>query len=439
MRRYGITGLGFLFLITCLFLITVIGNAQGYQQSKTTSVAPNTALKLEFTSDGSVDLEIASTEKVNVYIVLKDDAIGFSVEESVVASKAVISWLDVTDFTQTVSNLEPDEYYYVYVYNNGNTDSDVTITVGTPTETVSPLAWAFCCCLPAVLVIGAIVVIIVIIIKVNAKNKKKRAAVASQVQKPQGAPPPVPVGQPPATVSKVITNLQQSGTTVIGQGPAQHPASQTGFPTGGRPPGDMGPTWSQQIFLGDVFKVDMRLVSWGYSYDVMDGWGRKIAYVKMKPFQWKETITFFTDETAQYPLITIQQENIADWSGSFVVNDAQSNQFLGIIKRNWARSMIQDEWWIKNFNRQEVGHVSEDSLAMGLTRRFMPFGGLVPNNYFINYKGKEIGVIEETFRVIGNEYTVRLLPGAGETLDRRLAVALVVMMAMFEKNKSRRR
>jgi len=187
-----------------------------------------------------------------------------------------------------------------------------------------------------------------------------------------------------------------------------------------------------------MFIVDMKIVSFGFSYDVMDGWGRKIGFVKIKPFQWKETITFYTDETAQHPLITIKQEQVIDWSGTFVVNDAQSDQFLGILKRNWAKSMVQDEWWIQDFNRNEVGHITEDSLAMGITRRFVPFGNLVPNSHFINYQGRDIGVIEEKFRVIGNEYTIKLLPGVSQNLDRRLAVASVVMMAIFEKRRSSR-
>jgi hypothetical protein len=196
-------------------------------------------------------------------------------------------------------------------------------------------------------------------------------------------------------------------------------------------------TWAQQIFVGNSFRMDMKLLSLGYNYQVYDAWNRPIAFCHMKPFKLKEDIRVYTDKNKHYEIMSIQQEQILDFSGTFQIWDSQSRQFIGILKRKALKSIIKDEWSIQNYNRQEIGHIKEDSTGMALIRRYMKFGGWIPNAQFITYQGRDMGVVKEKFRIIGNEYFVHLVPGTENILDRRLAIAVCFMMARFETRKGR--
>jgi hypothetical protein len=273
----------------------------------------------------------------------------------------------------------------------------------------SPLCTILCCVFVLVL-IAAGIALIVFIIMGSGKMKKRSNAIETQAAGAKGAAPAQPMGAP------------------------QQVQMQPGTPQ----PAAGGPmTWAQQIFVGDSFRVDKKILHLGFSYYIYDAWNRPIAYSFMKPLRLKEDIRIYTDDTKSYEIMSIQQEQIIQFSGTFQVWDTMSKQFLGILKRQGFKSMIQDEWSILNYNRQEVGHIKEDSTGMAIARRFVPYGGWIPNASFINYQGRDIGVIKEKIRVIGNEYYIHLVPGTQNVLDRRLALACVLLMAMFETRKNR--
>jgi len=263
----------------------------------------------------------------------------------------------------------------------------------------SLICYVFCCSI-GFIILAAIALIIVVVIVAVSKMNKREEKIKQMTQSAQQAPPAIPTGAPvPATA-----------------GPK---------------------TWAQQIFVGDTFRVDMKILHFGYSYYIYDAWNRPIGYTFMKPLKLKEDIRVFTDDSRQYEIMSIQQEQLLDLTGKFQVWDTQSKQFLGLLQRQFLKSFIADEWNILNFNRQQVGVIKEDSIALALVRRYMKFGGWIPNASFINYQGRDLGVIKEKFRIIGNEYYIHLVPGSEVSLDRRLAIACVLMMAMFETKKNR--
>ena len=122
-----------------------------------------------------------------------------------------------------------------------------------------------------------------------------------------------------------------------------------------------------------------------------------------------------------------------DFSGSFKVTDSSTNELLGILKRKGFTSLFFDEWAIMDRNRKEVGLITEDSALLGLIRRRIP---MIPNVLFIEYNGKRIAKIVEHFKFWGNEYDLFIENDPNKSLDRRLAVAALLMMAMFETLKT---
>lgn len=256
-----------------------------------------------------------------------------------------------------------------------------------------------CCIVLLLLIVVPVVIGIILAVMATKKMGQRRDAVTAQIR--QSAPPPY-FAPPPGWAAPPLA------------------------------------TPAQQVFRGNEFRVDRKFLSLIYSYYVYDGAGRLIAYSTMKPFRLKEDIRIYSDESKSYELMSIQQEQILDITGTFNVFDSQSRQFLGTLKRSFLRSFIQDQWLMLNAYKQQIGQITEDSLTMALVRRLIPYGNLIPNVQFINYMGHDMGIIAEKFRVIGNEYTMSLMPGTDHILDRRLAIACLIMMAQFENNRKGR-
>jgi len=358
--------------------------------SKSFSVDAEGEKYYKFENPGKVRVVLSSSDIVDVYLVLAADiADPGGASESDVENKAEKRWDDVTTLNHTVRLSESHTNYYIFIFNDDDIN-DVTCTLQIVDDS-EPASWwmmiLFCLCLliPVVLFILFLVGLVMAIKKMNARTDKIQQQAKSS--KPAQPPPAQPMQQP-----------QQAPP-----GQFQQQAPPMGVPT----PSAMGPkTTAQQIFQGDSFRVDMKIMHVGYSYYIYDAWERKIAFAFMKPLKLKEDIRIFTDDSKTNEIMSIQQEQVMDFMGKFDVWDSQSRQFLGLLNRKAAKSFLRDTWSIKNYNRQDVGEIKEDSQGMAIVRRFMPFGNFIPNASFIKYQGSDVAVIREKFRIL-----IKLLSG----------------------------
>ncbi len=185
---------------------------------------------------------------------------------------------------------------------------------------------------------------------------------------------------------------------------------------------------ANDVFKGDLFRVQEKVLTIGKKYFIYRG-QEQVGFCKQKMFKLKEDIRIYTDENMDRELMKIKQEQVLDFSGSFQVIDSATNELLGILKRKGLKSIIVDEWHIFNSNREQIGKIKEDSVIMGIIRRKLPF---IPNELYIRHHGSKIAVIKEHFKIWGNKYDLFINNDQKMTLDRRLAVAVLLMMALFE-------
>ena len=164
-----------------------------------------------------------------------------------------------------------------------------------------------------------------------------------------------------------------------------------------------------------------------YFYDQQGG---LIAFVKQKAFKLREDIRVYRDEGMTNELLHIRARTILDWSTAYDIVDSFSGQKVGTLKRKGWKSMVRDEWVIMDANEMEIGRIREDSTLLALLRRFLT--ALIPQDYSISVRGREIGSAKQNLNFFLPKMMVDLTADPARELDRRIALAAVVLLMAVE-------
>jgi hypothetical protein len=165
-------------------------------------------------------------------------------------------------------------------------------------------------------------------------------------------------------------------------------------------------------------------------FHVYDPMGNLVAYVEQKAFKLKEDITIFADEQKRQSLLIIKTRQILDFSAAYDVSDARTGAKVGALRRKGLKSILRDEWIILDADEQEIGHIQEDSTLLATLRRFL--SNLIPQHYVIELHGQPSGEIKQEFNPFVLKHRVDLRRDTGRRLDRRLALAAVVLIQAIE-------
>jgi len=187
-----------------------------------------------------------------------------------------------------------------------------------------------------------------------------------------------------------------------------------------------------QIWNRDFYRVRKKVLTIGNKYWIEDGDGNVIGFTKQKLLKLKEDIRVYTDESMSQEIFRIQQEQIMDVWGKFAVIDSASDRILGYIKRRALKSgFLWDEWEVYDANENLMGRV-EESKGLGLVRKYVPGGAIVPEKMKVKVDGREVAEINQKFKIIGDIWELKCkdLP---EDFDRRVLLAGLILMAMIER------
>jgi hypothetical protein len=190
------------------------------------------------------------------------------------------------------------------------------------------------------------------------------------------------------------------------------------------------PAITAAIFQQDTFIARQKIFSLAPCFYVQDQAGNALAFLRKKVFTWKDEVRVFTDETQSLELLRIKARKIIDWGTAFDVTDSINNQKVGVLKRHGWKSVVRKEWTIMDNLDQEVGRIREDSLALALVRRFIT--ALLPQTYTFELAGQQMGIAEQNWNIFLPKMFVDFTADPGKRLDRRLAVAAVVLLMAVE-------
>jgi hypothetical protein len=190
------------------------------------------------------------------------------------------------------------------------------------------------------------------------------------------------------------------------------------------------PAIAAAIFQQDSFVARQKIFSWAPCFYIQDHLGNALAFLRKKVFTWKDDIRVFTDESQSLELLRIKARKIVDWGAAFDVTDSINNQRVGVLKRQGWKSILRKQWLIMDAFDQEIGRIREDSATLALVRRFVT--ALLPQSYTFELRGQAVGTATQNWNLFAPRMSVDFTADPGKQLDRRLALAAVVLLMAVE-------
>jgi uncharacterized protein YxjI len=147
----------------------------------------------------------------------------------------------------------------------------------------------------------------------------------------------------------------------------------------------------------------------------------------------KRHISFYTDDTKTEKMLEIQQMNKLEFPyANFNILDKTGN-LIGRFRKNILWDYIRRRWDVMNANGLHLCTAKEDSIILSLLRRTgIPIFLFLRTN-FIFLRGEDvIGEFNRKLTLL-DRYVLDLTADQGRTFDRRLALALGVMLDTGER------
>ena len=187
------------------------------------------------------------------------------------------------------------------------------------------------------------------------------------------------------------------------------------------------------LWYQDYYKIRKKVVTIGQKYWIEDQNNNLLGFCKQKILKLKEDIRIYTDENLSQELFCITQQQILDAFGNFAVLDSTSGTLLGSIKREWLSSVFtKDTWEIYNPTNQLIGKIEEKSAGRALARKYMPGGGLLPEQMTLELNGVAVAEINQSFKIVGDIWEMHC-NSVPPDFDRRVLIATMLLMGLIER------
>ena len=169
----------------------------------------------------------------------------------------------------------------------------------------------------------------------------------------------------------------------------------------------------------------------GKAFHIYKANGGLAFYAKLKAFKLKEDIRLYTGEDMKEEVLLIKARQILDFSAAYDVVDSKTGKKIGSLKRKGFKSLFKGSWIIMDTSDKEIGKVEEDNFGLAFLRRQVT--SLIPQNFSITSGGKEVANMKQRF----NPIIFRMdLTFTGTTLDKRMGLALLVLIGAIEGRQS---
>ena len=149
----------------------------------------------------------------------------------------------------------------------------------------------------------------------------------------------------------------------------------------------------------------------------------------------KRHVTFYRDESKSERLLDVLQDH-KFWliKATYTVRDA-AGETLGVLHKNYLYNFFRKRWDCIGPEGATICVAREDSLLLSLLRRWIgPLLGVLRANFLIfdGDSDRVIGEFNRKFTIL-DRYALDLKADPERTLDRRIALALGVMLDTGER------
>jgi hypothetical protein len=146
-------------------------------------------------------------------------------------------------------------------------------------------------------------------------------------------------------------------------------------------------------------------------------------------------VTIYRDDSRREPLLRVlQNERVAFLTRTYTIVTA-AGETLAVLKKTYLHNIIRKRWYVAAPGGEPMAMAIEDSIVLSLLRRLLGtfFGFLRTNFVFVRGPHSEIfGEFNRKFTLL-DRYVLDLSADSARTFDRRIAVALGVMLDSGER------
>ena len=182
------------------------------------------------------------------------------------------------------------------------------------------------------------------------------------------------------------------------------------------------------------FQVQQKLTMMVNRYEIrgVDADGRPgsvLAVAQQKRMTFKESVTFYADESRRVPVCSFRARQRMDIGATYDVFDADGHS-LGSFRKDFSKSLLRSTWHLVSGGIVAVG--TERSAAVALARRawdFIPIVESLPSPFLFHFDftdaSGDLVMTSQRGRSLRDRYDVTV-PGA--RLDGRVAAAMAVAL-----------
>jgi uncharacterized protein YxjI len=148
----------------------------------------------------------------------------------------------------------------------------------------------------------------------------------------------------------------------------------------------------------------------------------------------KRHVSFYTsDDKSVRVLEVLQDQKLHFVNATFTVRDAEGT-VLALFRKNYLFNFFRRKWEVLHPSGAVQWVAREDSIILSLVRRFVPLMGLLRTNFIFQRAGSDrvVGEFRRKLTIL-DRYVLDLSADRARALDRRIAVALGVMLDTGER------
>lgn len=145
-------------------------------------------------------------------------------------------------------------------------------------------------------------------------------------------------------------------------------------------------------------------------------------------------VTIYRDESRREPLLRIlQEQRVAVLMRSYVLTTA-ADEMLARFRKVYVHNLVRKRWYVEDEGGAHAAVAIEDSIVLSLLRRALgPFFGFLRTNFLVQTPdGDVLGEFNRKFTLF-DRYSLDLTADVERRLDRRIALALGIMLDTGER------
>lgn len=157
------------------------------------------------------------------------------------------------------------------------------------------------------------------------------------------------------------------------------------------------------------------------------------AVVSMSVRPLRHVTVYRDDSRAETMLRVLQDQRVALLTRTYTML-AKTGEPIARLRKTYLDNIIRKRWYVEAPDGQRLGMALEDSIVLSLLRRILgPFFGVLRTNFLLlRPSGEVFGEFNRKFTLL-DRYVLDLTADAERTFDRRIALALGVMLDTGER------